>query len=51
MTLKPPMSREFALGYYQPGEWAPKKKYQIPFNEEAAATEFLWVTGLILLIP
>lgn len=51
MTLHPPRSREFALGYYQPGEWAPKKKYQIPFNEEAAATEFLWVTGLILLIP
>lgn len=51
MTLHPPMSREFALGYYQPGEWAPKKRYRVPFNEEAAATEFLWVTGLILLIP
>lgn len=51
MVLHPPKSREFALGYYQPGEWAPKKRYQIPFNEEAAATEFLWVTGLILLIP
>lgn len=51
MVLHPPRSREFALGYYQPGEWAPKKHYQIPFNEEAAATEFLWITGLILLIP
>lgn len=51
MVLHPPKSREFALGYYQPGEWAPKKRYTIPFNEEAAATEFLWVTGIILLIP
>ena len=51
MVLHPPKSREFALGYYQPGEWAPKKRYQIPFNEEAAATEFLWVTGVLLLIP
>lgn len=51
MVLHPPKSREFALGYYQPGEWAPKKKLAIPWNEEAAATEFLWVTGIILLIP
>lgn len=51
MTLHPPHCREYALGYYQPGEWAPKKKYQIPWNEEAAATEFLWIMGFILLVP
>lgn len=51
MVLNPPQSREYALGYYQPGEWAPKKKYQIPWNEEAAANQFLWVTGIILLVP
>ncbi|MEZ6124658.1 MAG: hypothetical protein R3C49_16035 [Planctomycetaceae bacterium] len=51
MVLHPPKCPEYALGYYQPGEWAPKKKYQIPFNEEAAATEFLWITALILIIP
>ena len=51
VALHPFHSREYALGYYQPGEWAPKKKYQIPFNEEAAASEFLWITALILLIP
>lgn len=51
MALRPASSREFALGYYQPGEWAPKKKYQLPFNEEASAAEFLWITGLVLLIP
>gem|GEM_PF-1890982 len=51
VALHPWKSREYALGYYQPGEWAPKKRYQIPFNEEAAASEFLWITALILLIP
>lgn len=51
VALHPYHSREYALGYYQPGEWAPKKKYQIPFNEEAAASEFLWITALVLLIP
>ena len=51
MTLHPPTCREYALGYYQPGEWAPKKKYQVPWNEEAAATEFLWIMGLVLLVP
>ena len=51
MTLHPPSSKEFALGYYQPGEWAPKKRYRIPFNEEASAVQFLWITGLVLLIP
>ena len=45
MTLLPPKSAEYALGYYQPGEWAPKKRYQPPFNEEAAATQFLWLAG------
>lgn len=51
MALHPPKSREFALGHYQPGEWAPKKRYRIPFNEEAAASQFLWVTALVLLVP
>lgn len=51
MTLHPPKAKEFALGHYQPGEWAPKKRYRIPFNEEASAVQFLWITGLVLLIP
>lgn len=51
MALHPPKCPQYTLGYYQPGEWAPKKRYQIPFNEEAAATQFLWMTALILMIP
>ncbi|MEP3481302.1 MAG: hypothetical protein ABJZ55_18825 [Fuerstiella sp.] len=51
MVLDPPTCPQYSLGYYQPGEWAPKKKYQLPFNEEAAATQFLWMTGFFLIIP
>lgn len=51
MTLHPPHCPEYALGYYQPGECAPKLKYQIPWNEEAAAVQFLWIAGFVLLIP
>lgn len=51
MALNSPKSPQYALGYYQPGEWAPKKRYQVPFNEEATATQFLVMTALILLIP
>lgn len=51
MALDPPTCPQYSLGYYQPGEWAPKKKYQLPFNEEAAATQFLWMTGFFLIIP
>ncbi|MCA9047574.1 MAG: hypothetical protein KDA89_02530 [Planctomycetaceae bacterium] len=51
MTLHPPHCPEYALGYYQPGEWAPQKRYTIPFNEEAATIELVWIAGLILLMP
>ena len=51
ITLDPPTSQHYSLGYYQPGEWAPKKKYQLPFNEEAALTQILWSTGFFLVIP
>ena len=51
MALDPPTSRQYPLGYYQPGDYAPKKKYQLPFNEEAAVNQILWTTGFFLLIP
>lgn len=51
MALKPVNSREYDLGYYRPGECAPKKLYQIPFNEEAALVEIAAIAGLILIIP
>ena len=39
------------LGYYRPGEWAPKLHYQIPLNAKAAAVEGGVVTGLFFLFP
>ena len=51
MTLHPVASREYALGYYRPGECAPKKHYQIPFNTEATLMEVAVIAGLILVIP
>ena len=51
MALHPVASRQYALGYYRPGEFAPKKHYQIPFNEEATLMEAAVITGLILIVP
>lgn len=51
MTLDPPTKPMYALGWYRPGEVAPKLKYQIPWNAEAAAVQAGVTTGLIFLIP
>ncbi len=51
MTLDPIDKPMYALGWYRPGEVAPKLKYQIPWNAQAAAVEAGVVTGLIFLIP
>lgn len=51
MALHPVHSRQYDLGYYRPGECAPKKHYAIPFNEEATLVEVATIAGLILIIP
>lgn len=51
MVLHPVHSRQYALGYYRPGEVAPKKHYQIPFNTEATIMETAAVIGLFLILP
>ena len=51
MALHPVHSKQYALGYYRPGEYAPKKHYQIPFNEEATVVEVATIVGLFLIIP
>ena len=51
MALHPVHSREYALGYYRPGECAPKKHYQIPFNEEAALVQAAAMVGFFLIFP
>ena len=51
MTLHPVHSRQYTLGYYRPGECAPKKHYQIPFNEEAAIMQAAAMAGFFLIFP
>lgn len=51
MTLHPVHSRAYTLGYYRPGECAPKKHYQIPFNEEAALMQAAAMAGFFLIFP
>ncbi len=51
MTLDPPTRQVYALGWYRPGEVAPKLKYQIPLNAQAAAVQAGVTTGMFFLIP
>jgi hypothetical protein len=51
MTLDPINKPMYALGWYRPGECAPKLKYQIPWNAQAAAVQAGVTTGMIFLIP
>lgn len=51
MTIDPVCKKKYALGWYRPGECAPKLCYQIPFNAKAAAVEGAFITGMFYLIP
>lgn len=51
MTLDPICTPKYALGWYRPGEVAPKLHYQVPLNAQAAAVEAGVITGLFFAIP
>jgi len=51
MTIDPVCKPMYALGYYRPGDCAPKLHDPIPWNLHAAAVEAGVVTGLFFLIP
>ncbi len=51
MTIDPVCKKMYTLGYYRPGECAPKKYYKIPWNTHAALVEAGVWTGLIYLFP
>lgn len=51
MALDSACKRQYALGWYRPGDFAPKKLYQVPLNARAAATSVGVYTGLFLLVP
>ena len=51
MTIDPAWKKMYSLGYYRPGECAPKKYYQIPGNLNAALREAGVLTALIFIFP
>lgn len=51
MTLDPICKKEYPLGWYRPGECAPKLLHQIPWSTKAAAVQAGVMTGGFLLFP
>jgi hypothetical protein len=51
MTIDPACSAVYPLGFYRPGECAPKLIYQIPLNAEAALAEAGTIAGVYFLFP
>lgn len=51
MAFKPVRQKRYPLGHYRPGEWAPKRLYQIPLNAKATLVQAGVVTGSMLIFP
>lgn len=51
MALDPAWRRQYDLGWYRPGDFAPKLIYQPPLNARAAATAAGVYTGIFLGLP
>jgi len=51
MTIDPIRKKIYSLGWYRPGECAPHKYYQIPWNTEAAIREAVVWTSLFFIFP
>lgn len=51
MTIDPACRKVYALGWYRPGECAPKQTHQIPWNSTAAINQAAVMTGLHYAIP
>lgn len=51
MALDAPWRRQYALGWYRPGDFAPELIYQPPLNGRAAVGAAAAYTGLIFLVP
>ncbi len=51
MSIDPMCSRQYSLGWYRPGECAPKLCYQPPLNADAAAATAGFYTGMFYIFP
>lgn len=51
MTIDPVCKSVYTLGWYRPGECAPKQVYQIPWHTQAALNQAGVVTGAFFALP
>ncbi|MCC7418678.1 MAG: hypothetical protein IT428_00205 [Planctomycetaceae bacterium] len=51
IAMDPPCKKEYALGYYRPGDCAPKLCYQPPLSVRGGLAQAGVVTGLFFIIP
>jgi hypothetical protein len=51
MTIDPIWKRRYTLGWYRPGDVAPKQVHQIPWNTKAAINQAAVTTGLGFVFP
>ena len=51
MTIDPVCKPVYTLGWYRPGECAPKQVYQIPWNTKAAINQAGVTTGAFFALP
>ncbi len=51
MTIDPPCKRMYTLGWYRPGECAPKQFPNFPWNTKAAIVEGAVITGGFFIFP
>lgn len=51
MTIDPPCKKMYTLGWYRPGECAPKQFPNFPWNTKAAVVQGAVVTGGFFLFP
>ncbi|MCA9081217.1 MAG: hypothetical protein KDA58_11710 [Planctomycetaceae bacterium] len=51
IAMDPVWQKHYALGYYRPGDCAPKLHYQIPLDKKAALTAAGVYTGLFFIFP
>lgn len=51
LALEPPCERIYSLGYYRPGECAPRLCYHPPFSKKASLYEAVAWSAAFLIIP
>jgi hypothetical protein len=51
MVVHPPHECVYTLGYYRPGDHAPRQRVRDPFRLDAAAIEAALVVGIFLAVP